>query len=151
MEQGREIARIRRERPDLVEEYEQDCEATEAMRRVLHVTYPLGSGDPDLYKAFCWRFWELVRSEGAIGVVLPRSALSSAGTSAWRMAVLADGCYSDVTMTTNTGGWVFDDAEPRYTIGLVSIRRTSDPTSRHITLRGPFASRAAFDAGRSMP
>jgi len=44
--------------------------------------YPgMGTGDPDLYKAFCWRFWHLVADDGGrIGVVLPRSALAAKGS-----------------------------------------------------------------------
>jgi hypothetical protein len=54
-------------------------------------------------------------------------------------------------MTVNTGGWVFDDAEPRYTIGFVSIRRSAEP-GRTVAMRGPFASRADYDRGvRSDP
>jgi hypothetical protein len=146
-EQNREVKHLQSARPDLLQEYEEELVATEAMRAVLHASYPLGSGDPDLYKAFCWRFWALVREGGSIGVVLPRSALSAAGSSAWRLAVLAEGTFADVTMTTNTGGWVFDDAEHRYTIGFVSIRRIGPTPSAVISLRGPFADLRSYRAG----
>jgi hypothetical protein len=110
----------------------------------------MGTGDPDFYKAFCWRFWQLTREGGRFGVVLPRSALSAKGSAPWREAVLGGGEFSDVTMLLNAGGWVFDDAEPRYTIGLVSVQhQTSDePRTR---LRGPFASRSRFEEGISRP
>jgi hypothetical protein len=147
--QKRELKALRAARPDLVEEYDVACQEAEAVRRVLLAgPYPgMGSGDPDLYKAFCWRFWQLARFNGAIGVVLPRSALSAAGSAPWRLEVLDHGAFADVTMLLNTGGWVFDDAEHRYTIGLVSIRR-GDDFAGELVLRGPFASLRSYVDGR---
>ena len=139
-------------RPDLVAEYEHEVAVAQTLKQVLFKgPYPgISSGDPDLYKAFAWRFWHLVRDGGAIGVVLPRSALAATGTAAWREAVLAGGTFAEVTMTVNTGGWVFDDAEPRYTIGFVSIRRSAIP-GRIISMRGPYASRADYELGLQSP
>lgn len=142
-----EIAKLRRSRPDLVAEYELEVEENEYLRRVLLAgPFPgMGSGDPDLYKAFCWRFWQLCREGGAIGVVLPRSALSASGSAQWREQILSGGAFFDVTMLTNTGGWVFDDAEHRYTVALVSVRKGKRFAGR-VALSGPFANYAAFIA-----
>lgn len=147
-DQKREIARLRSDRPDLVADYEAEVASAELVRRTLTAgPYPgMGTGDPDLYKAFCWRFWHLTRDGGAVGVVLPRSALSAAGSAPWREAVLDEGCFADVTMTLNTAGWVFDEAEHRYTIGLVSLRKGSDFAGL-VSLRGPFTSLSAFTVG----
>lgn len=105
-EQRRQLTRVQQERPDLCQEYETAVAAAAALRRLLLAgPYPgMGIGDPDLYKAFCWRFWRLARDDGAIGVVLPRSALSAAGSRPWREAVLEYGAFTDVTMLLNTGG-----------------------------------------------
>src|SRR5213078_1119334 len=94
-------------------------------------------GNADLYKAFAWRFWQLARDKGWVGVVLPRSALSGSGTAQWRQRLLSDGRVEDATLLLNSGGWVFDDAEPRYTIALLSIRKGGDG-ERLVRLRGPF-------------
>jgi hypothetical protein len=147
-EQKREIVRLRSERLDLVAEYEAEVTSTDLVRRTLTAgPYPgMGKGDPDLYKAFCWRFWDLTRHGGAIGVVLPRSALSAAGSAPWRASVLDEGCFADVTMTLNTAGWVFDEAEHRYTIGLVSLRKGADFAGL-VSLRGPFSSLGTFLQG----
>jgi len=147
-DQRREVAHLRHERADLVGEYDAEVAAAEVVRRALTAgPYPgMGQGDPDLYKAFCWRFWNLARDGGAVGVVLPRSALSAAGSAPWREAVLDGGCFADVTMTLNTGGWVFDEAEHRYTIGLVSLRKGLDHAGL-VSLRGPFRSFESFAAG----
>ena len=147
-EQKAEIARLRRQRKDFVEEYEAAVDEAEQLRALLLAgPYPgMGQGDPDLYKAFCWRFFQLGRDGGAIGVVLPRSALSAAGSAPWREAVLDGGAFDDVTMLLNTGGWVFDDAEHRYTIGLVAIRKGPEQSGT-IHLRGPYASLGAYRTG----
>jgi hypothetical protein len=102
-EQKHEIKKLRASRPDLVAEYDAAVAKAEALRRVLLAgPYPgMGSGDPDLYKAFCWRFWSLTRTEGAIGVVLPRSALSANGSAPWRLEVLDHGAFQEVTMILN--------------------------------------------------
>ena len=92
-EQRRAIGELKDRRPDLVAEYEAHVTRAEAFRRVLLAgPYPgMGQGDPDVYKAFCWRFWQLVREDGHIGVVLPRSALSASGSAPWRETILDEG------------------------------------------------------------
>ena len=147
-----EIETLRRARPDLVEKFDADVAAAEKATSVLMSgPYPdLGSSHPDLYKAFCWRFWQLTADLGTIGVVLPRAALSSSGMATWREMILDHGDFIDVTTTTNTGGWVFDDAEPRYTIAFVSIRRATSGDGV-VSLRGPFNSLAGYQKGKSLP
>jgi len=149
-DQKKEIAHLRTARPDLVADYDREVTEAERVRRTLTAgPYPgMGQGDPDLYKAFCWRFWTLIRDGGAIGVVLPRSALSAAGGAEWRLNVLRGGAFTDTTMTLNAGGWLFDEADTRKTIGLVSIRK-GQRFAGQVALRGPFSSYAAFAAGRT--
>jgi hypothetical protein len=142
------LPQLRHDRPDLMAEYEREVAQTERERAVLGAGfYPgMGTGDPDLYKAFAWRFWQLAAAEGGrIGVVLPRSALSALGSKDLREAVFAGS--ADVTITTvlNRSGWVFMEAEHRYTMALLSIAR-GKPSGQSIALRGPFASRVAWDA-----
>ena len=146
--QTKEIISLREQRPDLVEEYDDEVKAAEEIRRLLvDGPFPgMGTGDPDLYKAFCWRFWQLTRDGGSIGVVLPRSALSAKGSAPWRRTVLAEGSFSDITMLLNTGGWVFDDAEHRYTIGLCAIRK-GDQHVGDLKLRGPYSNLSSYEDG----
>jgi hypothetical protein len=145
--QQRELARLERLRPDIVDEYESELAEAELLRKALTSgPYPgMGSGDPDVYKAFCWRFWDLCRQGGRIGVVLPRSALSAKGSEQWRMKILDEGAFEDVTFLLNTAGWVFEDAEHRYTIALVSVRKGK--AGQLVKLRGPFASLGSYRAG----
>lgn len=143
-----EVLRVQATRPDLVSEYRLAIDRVSALKSLLfHGPFPgISAGDPDLYIAFAWRFWTLSRAGGTIGVVLPRSAVSGTGMSEWRDCVLDAGSFTDVTMTTNTAGWVFDDAEPRYTIGFVSIRK-SLVGGASVTMRGPFRSLADYQLG----
>jgi hypothetical protein len=150
--QNAEIKELSASRPDQLAEYQREVAEMKLLSRVLNAgPYPgMGEGNPDLYKAFTWRFWQLARDGGRIGVVLPRSALSASGSAEWREAVLADGQFSDVTTMINRGGWVFDDAEHRYTIGLVSIERGGD-AEKTVNLIGPFSSLPAYEVGSKLP
>lgn len=138
-EMNRRIEEIRQTRPDLAAEERREEGAIQQLRNALQVgPYPeLGRGHPDLYKAFAWRFLQLTQASGTIGVVLPRSSLSAAGSAEWREEVLEQGSFHELTILINRAGWVFDDAEHRYTIGLVSIHKGVPNVLR---LRGPFRS-----------
>ena len=147
--QEEEKERLRIERPDLVSLYEAEQSATDSVRRaLLGGAYPgMGTGDPDLYKAFTWRFWHLAAEDGGrIGVVLPRSALAAKGSSVFRRTVFANAGCVDVTMAVNNRRWVFPEVHPQYSIGLVGITR-GVPSKESIWLRGPYASKHAFDSG----
>ena len=149
-----ELARIRAARPDLVAEYERETAVTQAVKTALaRGPYPgLTAGRPDLYKAFAWRMWQLVRRDGYIGVVLPRKALEASGMKDWRREVLSNATFTDVTTLTNTDKWVFDEVEGRYTIGLVTIRADKAVSAgRRLPLRGPFHTLAGYRSGITRP
>ena len=148
-DQKREVKKLRKARPDLVAEYEKALAEADEIRRVLLAgPFPgMGTGDPDLYKAFSWRFWQLARTDGAIGVVLPRSALSANGSAPWRLEVLDHGAFTDVTMILNNAQWFFEDVHPQYTIGLVSIRKGDDYVGE-LAMSGPFASMSRYTLGQ---
>ena len=144
----REISRLEDEHPDLAAEYEDALVKAEQIRGLLLAgPYPgIGTGDPDLYKAFSWRFWHLVREDGAVGVVLPRSALAGRGSEPWRRDVLEGGSFDDVTMLLNNKHWVFPDVHPQYTVGLSTLRKGEGHVGT-LRLRGPFPSHARYDTG----
>ena len=148
-QQEAEKGRLRKARPDLVLLYQSEVGEMERVRRALvGGAYPgMGTGDPDLYKAFCWRFWGLSASEGGrIGVVLPRSALAAKGSQDFRLAIFEKSARVDVSMLVNNRQWVFPEVHPQYSIGLVGIAH-GVPAAKSIRLRGPFASMPAFTAG----
>lgn len=150
-EQEREKARLRRENPDLAAKLEADVAAAERLRQVL-VTGPypgMGTGDPDLYKAFVWRFWHLVAPQGGrIGVVLPRSALSAKGSAEFRIQLFNKARRIELTMLLNNKQWVFSEVHPQYTIGLTVIERGERAEqSVPIELRGPYPNLERFQHG----
>ena len=152
-EQEAEKKKLRRTRRDLVTLYESERDAMERVRQALvSGSYPgMGTGDPDLYKAFCWRFWHLTATDsGRIGVVLPRSALAAKGSTEFRRTIFDGSAKVEIEMLLNRAGWVFDEAEHRYTIGLVCITHGA-PAKKSVNLKGPFASFSAFAAARSRP
>ncbi|MGH6992554.1 MAG: Eco57I restriction-modification methylase domain-containing protein, partial [Caulobacteraceae bacterium] len=145
----RERTRLRRSRPDLAAQLDAEiAEAAKVRKALTSGAYPgMGTGDPDLYKAFLWRFWNLSADEGGrIGVVLPRSAFAAKGSELFRKALFAQAAIVDLTMLLNNRRWVFDEVHPQYTIGLAAMacgRREGES----IALRGPYANLAAFEAG----
>jgi len=144
------IPRYKIERPDLVRRYEEELRETTLLRQVLASgPFPgMGTGDPDLYKAFCWRFWNLLRRpEGRIGVVLPRTAFCQKGLEKYRKAVFSEGRVEDITFLTNNRQWVFPDVHPQFTIALTTLDKTSPDEATTLPMHGPYASHARFTAG----
>ena len=148
-QQEAEKVRLREERPDLVALYEDELAETERIRKGLIVgAFPgMGTGDPDLYKAFCWRFWHLTAADGGhIGVVLPRSALAAKGSEKFRQTIFDKAARVDVTMLVNNRNWVFPEVHPQYSIGLVCVKH-GVPERESIYLRGPYATEDKFSEG----
>lgn len=146
------IKELQQERPDLVETLEKETADALGMRKALiSGNFPgMGTGDPDVYKAFCWRFWHLVaRAGGRVGVVLPRSALAAAGSAPFRLEVFQGSKEVDVTMLLNNRRWVFEEVHPQYTIGLVSLEKTGEATTASLFLRGPYSSLERFQMAQS--
>ena len=137
-------------RPDLVTEYEKEHAQVELLRRVL-VTGPfpgMGTGNPDLYKGFVWRFWALINdSFGRMGVVLPRSVFSAKGGSGFRQEMFTAGKVEDMTHLVNNSKWVFEDVHAQYTVTLVCLRKHKSDAELMLPMRGPFSSRRNFDIG----
>jgi hypothetical protein len=95
-------------RPDLVRLYERELGEMERMRAALTGgAYPgMGTGDPDLYKAFSWRFWTMVAGEGGrVGVLLPRIAMSAKGSETFRKEVFPAAADIDLTLLLNNRQW----------------------------------------------
>ena len=152
-EQEAEKERLRQRRPELVIAFEMERQEMDRLRKaLLGAAYPgMGTGDPDLYKAFCWRFWHLTASNGGrIGVVLPRSALAAKGSTEFRQVMFGRSAVVDVTMLLNNRNWVFPEVHPQYSIGLVCLARGA-PSENSISLRGPYASEKQFHVGVKEP
>jgi hypothetical protein len=143
------LPKFRQERPDLERAYKEERRRVEALRTALAAgPYPgMDVGHPDLYKAFCWRFWNLIADDGGrVGVVLPRSALAAKGSTSFREEVFELACDVGVTMLLNNKQWFFDNVHPQYTIGLVTLlKRHSARTS--VALQGPYPSFERYGVG----
>jgi len=141
-EQEAEKTHLQIERPDLFTLYKREVEETNQLRQALMSgAYPgIGTGDPDLYKAFCWRFWQLSSADTrCIGVVLPRSVFSAKGSIDFRKTIFSETTNVEVTTLANRARWIFDEIDPRYTIALVCIQH-GDSGKDSIALRGPYTS-----------
>ncbi len=150
-EQEAEKKHLQAERPDLVSLYEREQEEMHQMRQALvSGAYPgMGKGDPDLYKAFCWRFWRLSSAIGGyIGVVLPRSALTAKGSVDFRKTMFSEAADVAVTMLTNRAGWIFDEVHQQYTIGLLCAKH-GEAEGELVHLQGPYTTLSEFKAGNS--
>jgi hypothetical protein len=145
------IAALKQDRLDLLAEYEADVASAKAAANILAAgPFPglRAATDTDLFTAFAWRFWHEMRDGGFTGVVLPRTAFAGSGAEEWRRTVLTDGAFVDVTFLTNTARWAFD-MEPRYTVGLVTARKTD--LDHRVSLRGPFSSYEKYVQGETAP
>lgn len=151
-EQGERVRTLRRQRSDLIPLYEEELAEAERLRAVLTTgPFPgMGTGDPDLYKAFCWRFWSLVaRHGGRVGVVLPRSAFAAKGSTPFRDVLFQDADVVDLTMLLNNMQWVFPDVHPQYTIALAAITRGDRRREggADVVLDGPYPSYRSYSNG----
>ncbi len=145
------LERLKRNRTDLLPLYEAEVVEFDALRcAITSGPFPgVGGGGraPDLYYAFAWRNWQLVREGGRVGAVFPRSLLSATIAGEWREEVL-DGADVSVVTLTNSGEWIFAGVDGRYSITLVDIHKSAEP-QRVVELCGPFYSHSDFLSGRS--
>jgi hypothetical protein len=146
--QRAEVTRLRKDRADLLPELEREIAEVAAMRRVLLAgPYPgLGTGDIDLYHAFAWRFWQLLRNSGHLGVITARSLLNSAGGAEWRKAALSK-TSAELIVLTNTAKWIFKGPDVRYSFCMISFAKENNGTG-DLQLAGPFHSVGDFMAGK---
>ena len=149
-EQQQRIGELRASYPNLTEELEAAKSTAESLRHFLTSgIYPgMEVGDPDLYKAFLWRFAHLSASSGTTGVVLPRSVFAALGSAPWRLDVFPRRNL-DITLCKNKDEWLFTDVNPGYPICLVAVLPPSAPAE--LRLRGTYMSISEYFDGMSKP
>lgn len=149
-EQQQRIGELRVSYPNLTEELEAAKSTAESLRHFLTSgIYPgMEVGDPDLYKAFLWRFAHLSASSGTTGVVLPRSVFAALGSAPWRLDVFPRRNL-DITLCKNKDEWLFTDVNPGYPICLVAILPPSEPSE--LRVRGTYLSISEYFDGISKP
>lgn len=141
---------LRDERKDLARLLETEVQDNLLLRKTLTTgPFPgMGTGDPDLYKAFCWRFWHMICNDGGhLGVVLPRAVWSLAGSEDFRRVVLHEGQALDLTFLVNNRRWIFENVHPQYTIALTSLIRGTPKDTPMVTTSGPYPSLISFNEG----
>ena len=147
-DQIKSFKEISLKRPDLRKRWLEIESSTNNLARILKSgNFPgLEVGDFDLYKAFCWRFWNISSNKiGKIGIVLPRSTFAAKGSELFRKELFKTARSIDITTLQNTGKWIFD-IHPQYTIALTCLSKT-DVEKEGISIRGPFNSFSAYSLG----
>jgi hypothetical protein len=140
----RRIEELKNSRADLREEFERNVEENDAVRRVLTSgTFKgIGAGDPDLYVAFSWRNWQLLRVGGKLAVVMPRNSLSGSSTQLWRREIAELGAFENVIVGINSRGWLFPEIHHQYLIGLIVVAK--DQNAENFSFVGPISSYSNF-------
>ena len=120
----------------LVVLWEQERTASEELRNAVRFMPGMNTGHPDLFRAFTWRFLQLVSQKGGrIGVVLPGDAFKIAGGADVRERLATASSHLTPQMLTNKAEWVFDDVDPRKLIALVTVtvERGGTDTRYHVS------------------
>jgi len=142
---------IRESRPDLVDQYVQELEEQQQRGQFIkNGPYPgaaSGGSAPDSYKAFSWRFRQLLSTDGYAGLVLPRSAFSGSGSEEFRRELLTSSVVADLTFLKNNRGWVFDNMHQQYTIALLCYQMRKPFDDDVLPLRGPYPDVESYNAG----
>lgn len=123
------LSSFRVSRPDLEVQFENEQNSVAALRTVIKSSTLEGfgsSGDPDLYQAFAWRNLALLRDQGRAGLVLPRGALSGAGSASWRKRVLEVGSFCSVIFAMNRDKWIFESVDGRQMVGFTVIEKSDE-------------------------
>jgi hypothetical protein len=150
------LARLLEERPELIQRFERAKTAVAEQRRYFAQDRSATmAGDPDLYKYFCQRYRSLLRSQGQLGVVLPRSAFVNDGSSEFRQWLFGQTTCDRIDFLLNTARWAFD-SEPRYTVALVAATAQDPPDEHRVHIAGVAASltqwkRQVASEGVSLP
>ncbi len=103
-----------------------------------------GVGDKDLYQLFCERYSHLVRQNGRLGVVLPRTAFLAKGARRFREWLFTNNSLRRLDLLLNNRGWAFTIVHPQYTIALLTGQRRMPTEQATLQVTGPSASLKEF-------
>ena len=139
--------KIERESSKLVNQYNLEVLEANKLKNILRKTlYFEKSGNPDLYKFFSWRFWNLICKNGFLGVVLPGNIFSAKGAEFYRKE-LFNKASLNVTMLINNKKWIFAEVHAQYIISLNAIQKGISKRE-NIQLSGPFNSFNDFNKSK---
>ena len=100
-------------------------------------------GDTDLYQLFCERYSHLVRQDGHLGVVLPRTAFLAQGAIGFRQWLFTHNSIRRIDLLLNNSGWAFT-IHPQYTIALLTGQRSAPDEFSTFSTSGPSANLSEF-------
>lgn len=142
-ERERALTAFRRSRPDLESAYEAEVATVKQMAEAVAAgPFPgIGAAHLDLFSAFGWRNWQLLRPGGRAAVVLPRGALAGSGLAEWRKTIFRDGTFENVVLLVNTAGWIFANVHNSYTVALSVVTKGAE---RNVSFAGPFHNQKDF-------
>ena len=138
------IDELVRERPDLAERLREQQQRLKATRAALAAgEYTQMGAFPDLYKYFSQRYRTLVRQDGFVGVVLPRTAFNTKGSQGFREWLYVGSATHRIDFLLNNKRWIFD-THPQYSIALVVAERSSPTATHEIEVAGTAKSPAEW-------
>ncbi len=144
----RRIAELDLENPGWRGELEVQQEQMATLRQFFWKSgeYHLWSmGDRDLYQLFSERYSHLVRQDGRLGVVLPRSAFLAEGARRFRQWLFTRNSVRRLDLLLNNRSWAFT-IHPQYTIALLTGQRRTPTGQAAFQVTGPSANLDEFQA-----
>ncbi len=123
------IEELKVQAPALCERFDAEKQRAEAVRTYLthDGQYETTRGDPDLYKFFCQRYRDLLRADGRLGVVLPRTAFQNQGSAGFRLWLFDHAVPTRLDFLLNNRLWMFD-THAQYTVALLAaVMRQGKP------------------------
>ena len=139
VDRGKRIAMLDEQNPEWREEFEAQQQQLATIRKFFSESggYQLqGVGDKDLYQLFCERYSHLVRKDGRLGVVLPRSAFLANGAKGFRQWLFTNNSLRRLDLILNNRGWAFP-IHAQYTIALLTGQRRTPDEQTSFQLTGP--------------
>ncbi len=130
----------------LVNQYNSEVLQANKLKNILRKTHFENSGNPDLYKFFSWRFWNLIcKNNGFFGVVLKGSIIQAKGTEKFRREIFQK-ARIHITTFVNNLGWLFDEVDEIRICVLSLERKEIEKEGRgQIDIQGPFKSIKQFN------
>ena len=120
------VAELMKTRPDLVRLLESEKQILEGIRQAVRHMPGMNTGHPDYFRAFLYRFIQLVSSNGGrLGIVLPGDAFKIRGARELRALLARESSNAHVQLMTNRGGWVFDDVHQQKLIALLAVKTSA--------------------------
>jgi len=150
-ERAAAVTKLIAERPELPTRLAAEQQRAQVERAALAAgEYESMRGDPDLYKFFCQRYQALLREDGTLGVVLPRTTFVNQGSQDFRAWLFEHTTCNRIDFLINRNKWAFD-THPQYTVALVDAIKRAPEKDHRVHLAGPARSLAEWNSQVNTP